>query len=54
VNHQEETTGSLEVGKLADFVVLDTNIFAVPAVEISQIKVLKTYLDGDLVYARSP
>jgi predicted amidohydrolase YtcJ len=54
VNHQEQTTGSLEVGKLADFVILDTNIFAVPAVEISQIKVLKTYLDGDLVYERSP
>jgi predicted amidohydrolase YtcJ len=29
VNHQEKTTGSLEVGKLADIVVLDKNIFDV-------------------------
>lgn len=42
------------MGKLADFVILDSNIFTVPAVEISQIKVLKTYLDGGLVYDSSP
>jgi len=31
--HQEDTTGSLEVGKLADIVVLDKNLFAVEPAE---------------------
>ena len=35
VNHQEQTTGSLEVGKLADIVVLDKNLFdGKPAADI--------------------
>ena len=47
---QDKTTGSLEVGKRADLVVLDRDIFAVDPDTIADTKVLATYLDGRLVY----
>ena len=47
---QETTTGSLEVGKRADLVVLDRDIFSVDPDTIADTKVLATYLDGRLVY----
>ncbi len=50
VNHQEKNTGSLEVGKLADIVVLDQNLFDVEPVRISETKVLLTIVDGKIIY----
>jgi predicted amidohydrolase YtcJ len=47
---QEGTTGSLEVGKLADFIVLDRNFFTIPENDIANIKVLQTVVGGRLVY----
>ena len=47
---QDKTTGSLEVGKRADLVVLDRDIFAVDPDTIADTRVLATYLDGRLVY----
>ena len=47
---QDATTGSLEVGKRADLVVLDRDIFTVDPDTIADTKVLATYLDGRLVY----
>jgi predicted amidohydrolase YtcJ len=47
---QDTTTGSLEVGKRADLVVLDRDIFTVKPDDIGDTKVLATYLDGRLVY----
>lgn len=54
VNHQEKTTGSLEVGKLADIVVLDKNLFDVEPVRISETNVVLTFMDGKLVYGQLP
>ena len=48
--HQEETTGSLEVGKLADLIVLDRNPLQIPAEDIANIKVLETVVGGNVVY----
>ncbi|MCH8228178.1 MAG: amidohydrolase, partial [Proteobacteria bacterium] len=49
--HQEDRVGSIEVGKRADIVVLDRNLFAIPATQISAARVLFTLLDGVAVYA---
>ena len=49
VMRQEEKTGSIEVGKVADLIVLDQNIFDVGTDKISKTKVLMTFLAGDKV-----
>jgi predicted amidohydrolase YtcJ len=48
--HQDQSTGSLEVGKLADLIVLDRNFFDIPAVEIADTKVLQTVVGGHVVF----
>jgi len=51
VNHADHETGSIEVGKLADLAVIDRNLFAHPADEISSARCLATYVGGERVYA---
>jgi predicted amidohydrolase YtcJ len=49
----EKTTGSLEVGKSADLIVIDRDLFAEPARNyIHQTQVLLTFVEGQLVYDR--
>ncbi len=48
--HQEELIGSIEVGKAADFVVIDQNIFDVNPRQIKNTTVLLTILEGEEVY----
>ena len=48
----EKSVGSLEAGKRADFVVLDKNIFETAVSDIPGIKVMQTWLDGEIVYTR--
>lgn len=48
--HHEGITGSIEVGKRADFVVLDRDLFAIPSTEINEAKVLMTLIEGEVVY----
>jgi predicted amidohydrolase YtcJ len=50
VTFSEKDTGSLELGKCADIVMLDKNIFTLPANEIASAKVVLTLLDGQTVY----
>jgi len=50
VNHHEEKTGSIEVGKLADLIVVDQNLFDIDATAISDTKVLLTLFAGESVY----
>lgn len=50
VQHQDKLTGSLEVGKAADFIVLERNLFEIPTHEIGKTKVLWTVLDGKEVF----
>jgi predicted amidohydrolase YtcJ len=48
--HQDQSTGSLEVGKLADLIVIDRSFFDIPAEQIADIKVLQTVVGGHVVY----
>ena len=52
-NRLERETGSIEVGKLADLVILDRNLFDVPLNQIHTVKVVRTLLEGNTVY-RAP
>ncbi len=47
---EEPEKGSLEAGKLADFIVLDQDIMAVPEQSLLHTRVLKTFLNGEMVY----
>jgi predicted amidohydrolase YtcJ len=53
-SHMDEETGSLEVGKLADIVVLDKNLFDVEPVRISETRAVLTFLGGKLVHNDMP
>ena len=48
--HMEDEIGSIEVGKKADLVVLDQNIFEVDPYSIHKTGVLLTMMDGKVVY----
>ena len=52
-NFLENEIGSLEVGKKADLVVLEKNLFEIPEEDIALTKVLLTLVDGKEVY-RNP
>ncbi|HEX8765006.1 MAG TPA: amidohydrolase family protein, partial [Candidatus Acidoferrum sp.] len=48
--HREKTEGSLEVGKLADLIVISQNIFDINPHKIGATKVVATIVGGRLVY----
>lgn len=48
----EDKIGSIEVGKYADFVVLEDNLFEIDAHDIHNVRVDMTIFDGDIAYLR--
>jgi predicted amidohydrolase YtcJ len=48
----EDKLGTIEEGKLADFVVLQRNLFEIPANEIAGVLVERTVMGGNIVYDR--
>jgi predicted amidohydrolase YtcJ len=50
VNFEEKETGSIEVGKTADLIVIDRNLFDIGKPEIHKAKVLLTLLNGKEIY----
>lgn len=53
VNHLDDRTGSIEVGKLADLVVLSEDLFGLDFADITRAKVDMTFVDGRAVYERA-
>jgi predicted amidohydrolase YtcJ len=51
---EDDRKGSLEVGKLADLVILDRNPLTVDPADINAIQVLETIKEGRTVHARAP
>ena len=51
-NFLEKETGSLQVGKKADFILLDKDLMKAPEAELLGIKVVKTWVDGRLVFTK--
>jgi predicted amidohydrolase YtcJ len=47
---EQSSKGSLEVGKLADLVVLDQNPLKIEAMKIKDVKVVETIKEGRTIY----
>ena len=47
---QDDRLGSIEVGKLADFAIVDQDILTIPTTQIGNTKNLMTILDGEVIY----
>ncbi|AKQ45705.1 amidohydrolase [Rufibacter radiotolerans] len=52
-NFEEKVKGSIEPGKMADFVILDQDIMTIKPEAIRNVKVLSTYLGGKKMYSRN-
>lgn len=51
-NFEEAEKGSIEVGKFADFTILDQDIMTIPADSIPNVKVISTFVNGEEVYSQ--
>ena len=49
---EENEKGSIEKGKVADFVILTKDIMEIPEGEIPDVKVVRTYINGEAVFIR--
>nr|MCU0339770.1 amidohydrolase family protein [Spirosomataceae bacterium] len=49
-NFEESRLGSIEIGKEADFVVLEKDLMTASSEELRGIKVLRTYIQGEVVF----
>jgi len=45
-NYLEDVTGSIDTGKSADFIVLDRNLFEIPAEEVGRARVVQVFFEG--------
>jgi predicted amidohydrolase YtcJ len=50
--HRESAVGSIEVGKFADLVVVDSDPYSTPVDALAEIRVNETWVDGGLRFAR--
>lgn len=52
-NFEEARLGRIEKGKEADFVILEKDLMTAPASELREVKTLKTYISGELVFVHN-
>jgi len=50
VMHQGHLTGSIEIGKFADLIILEKNLYEIPHNEIGEVRVIETVLEGNTVF----
>ena len=50
----DDRIGSLAPGKLADFIVLEKNIFEIPIDDVADTTIRQTFFEGKLVYEGTP
>jgi predicted amidohydrolase YtcJ len=50
-HYEEKKRGSIEVGKLADFVILDRNPLKIPTSELDKLQIVETIKSGKTIYA---
>ena len=50
VNHEEDVAGTLELGKVADFAVLDQDLYVIPPIAIGDTSVAMTIASGQVVH----
>ena len=48
--HQDHLTGSIEIGKYADLIILEENLYEIPHENIGEVKVIQTLLEGETVF----
>jgi len=49
---EEDEKGSLEPGKVADFIITDEDLLTMPEEDIPGLRISRTYIGGELVYSR--
>jgi predicted amidohydrolase YtcJ len=52
-NFEEKEKGSLEKGKFADFIILDTDLMTCEIADVLKAKVISTYINGEKVYSQN-
>ncbi len=52
IGFEENQKGSLEPGKLADFIIVDRDVLSIPPEQLKEVQVLKTFVGGEMVYAK--
>jgi len=50
-NFEEDQKGSIEVGKVADFVILDRDIIQISEKRIPKTRIVATFFNGNIVYS---
>ncbi|MBJ2173822.1 amidohydrolase [Aureibaculum sp. A20] len=48
-NFEENEKGSIEIGKMADFIILDQNIMEIPIENVPKTKVVHNYINGEIL-----